>query len=187
MFLRRSWPPMSGSIRARTSTGSPSPIVKPMRAVRRRQDRRLPGFAARAAGTARPPDRPCDRQQRGGPPLVAVFLLHAGGQPGIRPEISGRDQARGARHPEGGRSVRDRAGAGRAAPRRWRLHRRATIMRCRHCSEHALRQMAGVRRRGHDPLLRAAPARSGLDQVEPAEDHRRRHRLALPRTSSNAS
>ena len=35
---------------------------------------------ARAAGTARPEHRPRDRQQRGGPPLVAVLLLHAGGQ-----------------------------------------------------------------------------------------------------------
>src|SRR6516165_4861199 len=39
--------------------------------------------------------------------------------------------------------------------------------------------MAGVRYRGHDPVLCAAPARSRLHQVEPAEDHRRRHRLAI--------
>ena len=51
----------------------------------------------------------------------------------------------------------------------------------------AVRQMAGVRRRGHDPVLRAAPARSRLDQIEPAEDHRRQYRLAFLRTSSNAS
>ena len=47
-------------------------------------------------------------------------------------------------------------------------------------SERPLRQMAGIRSRGHDPVLCAAPARSRHDQVEPAEDHRRRHRLALP-------
>src|SRR5215470_16438225 len=41
--------------------------------------------------------------------------------------------------------------------------------------------MAGVRRRGHDPVLCSAPARSGLRQIEPAEDHRGRHRLAFPR------
>src|SRR5215469_1521151 len=41
--------------------------------------------------------------------------------------------------------------------------------------------MARVRRRGHAALLRAAAARSGLCQIEPAEDHRRWHRLALPR------
>ena len=33
---------------------------------------------------------------------------------------------------------------------------------------------------GHDPVLLAAPARGRHDQVEPAEDHRRWHRLALP-------
>src|SRR5882762_3348129 len=41
--------------------------------------------------------------------------------------------------------------------------------------------MARVRRRGHHPLLHPAPARSRVHQIEPAEDHRRRHRLALPR------
>src|SRR6516165_12728191 len=41
--------------------------------------------------------------------------------------------------------------------------------------------MARVRRRRHDPVLCSAPARRGLHQVDPAEDHRRRHRLALPR------
>src|SRR5690242_10734260 len=40
--------------------------------------------------------------------------------------------------------------------------------------------MAGVRRRGYNALLRAAPARDGLYQVEPAENHRRRHGLAVP-------
>ena len=56
------------------------------------------------------------------PPLVAVFLLHAGGQPGIRAQVSGRDQARAARHPQGDRSLRHRAGARRATARRWRFH-----------------------------------------------------------------
>src|SRR6516165_11974317 len=40
--------------------------------------------------------------------------------------------------------------------------------------------MARVRRRGHDPLLCLAIARSELHQIEPAEDHYRRHRLAVP-------
>src|SRR5215469_3217544 len=39
--------------------------------------------------------------------------------------------------------------------------------------------MARIRRRRYDPVLRAASARNRHDQVEPAEDHRRRHRLAL--------
>src|SRR6516164_10855261 len=39
--------------------------------------------------------------------------------------------------------------------------------------------MAGLRRRGHDPVLRPAPLRIGSDQVEPEQDPRRTHRLAL--------
>ena len=101
------------------------------RAVRGGEDRRLPRLSARAAGSARSPYRPRDRQQRRGPPVVAVFLLHAGGQPGIRAQVSGRDQARAARHPQGDRSLRHRAGARRATDRRWRFHRRDTTMRCR--------------------------------------------------------
>ena len=48
-------------------------------------------------------------------------------------------------------------------------------------------QLARVRPRGHDAVLRAAPPRGRHDQVEPERAHRRRHRLALPRTSSSAS
>src|SRR6266850_572380 len=39
--------------------------------------------------------------------------------------------------------------------------------------------MAGIRRRGFAAVLCPAHARCGLYQVEPPEDHRRRHRLAL--------
>jgi NitT/TauT family transport system substrate-binding protein len=55
---------------------------------------------------------------------------------------------------------------------------RATTMPIRR-SARCLRQMARVRCRGYDPVLCPAAARSADDQVEPAEDHRRRHRLAL--------
>src|SRR6266496_601920 len=41
--------------------------------------------------------------------------------------------------------------------------------------------MAGVRPRGCDPVLCAAAARGGFYQGEPSENHRRQHRLALPR------
>src|SRR5215469_7864231 len=41
--------------------------------------------------------------------------------------------------------------------------------------------MARIRRRGHRPVLCTASARSGLYQIDPTEDHRRRHRLALPK------
>src|SRR5436305_13426571 len=43
----------------------------------------------------------------------------------------------------------------------------------------ALRQMAGIRRRGRNAVLGTAPARSRLDQIKPADDHRRRHPLAF--------
>src|SRR5215469_4979731 len=41
--------------------------------------------------------------------------------------------------------------------------------------------MTGIRPRGYAPLLGAAAARAGIHQIDPAEDHRRRHRLALLR------
>ena len=87
-----------------------SPIDRAKGAFRRGQDRCVPRLSARAAGTARPQDRPRDRQQLDRPPLVAVLLLHAGGQPGLRPQESGRDQARAARHPQGDRLLRQRSG-----------------------------------------------------------------------------
>src|SRR5271168_1167413 len=41
--------------------------------------------------------------------------------------------------------------------------------------------MAGIRPGGYAPLLCAAAARIGIRQIDPAEDHRRRDRLALLR------
>ena len=54
------------------------------RAVRGGQDRCLPRVPARAPGTARPSCRSRDPRHDGGSPVVAVFLLHARRQPGIR-------------------------------------------------------------------------------------------------------
>ncbi len=56
-------------------------------------------------------------------PVVAIFLLHAGRQQGIRRPLPGRDEARDPGFSEGRRSVRERARAGGAADRRWRLYR----------------------------------------------------------------
>ena len=78
------------------------------------QDRRLPRLPARAAGAARPQDRPRDPQHAPSTALVAVLLLHAARQRRVRPRASGRHQARAARHPQGRRPLRRRAGAGRA-------------------------------------------------------------------------
>ena len=47
----------------------------------------------------------------------------AGEQPRLRPQVSGRDQARAARCSEGRRSLRRRAGARRPPHRRWPVHR----------------------------------------------------------------
>ena len=54
--------------------------------------------------------------------MVAIFLLHARGESRVRSEASGRDQAGDASDLEGDGSLRERAGARRAAARRWRLH-----------------------------------------------------------------
>ena len=62
-----SWRPMSGSTRTRTSTGSRSPDGQAHGAVRRGQGRCLPRLSARAAGAARPQDRPRDPQHAPGP------------------------------------------------------------------------------------------------------------------------
>jgi NitT/TauT family transport system substrate-binding protein len=44
--------------------------------------------------------RPCDPEDRRGPALVAVFLLHDGGEPGVCRTLSGGDEARDPRRPE---------------------------------------------------------------------------------------
>ena len=137
-----------------------------------------------------PAYRPCDRQQ---PPLTArgrnIFAACWAGNRDFVRRLSGRDEARAA-----GRSSRRPICA--PATRRGCAQRlveggftsRATNMRWQTLQRAFLRQMARIRRRGHDPLLCAAPARNRASiKIEPAEDHRRRHRLALPRTSSNAS
>ena len=182
------WPPMSGSIRPRTSTGSTSAnSVKPMELFAERQGRRVSRLSSRAAGSAGAEDQPCHRQQRRGPAVVAVFLLHAGGQPRTlcgRYPIATKRVVRAILKAD--RSLRQRA-----------RRARATIVdggftpsydyALQTLDRGALRQMARIRPRGHAPLLCAATARSRDDQIEPAEDHRRRHRLALFRTRSNAS
>src|SRR6516164_10732016 len=153
-------------------------LGQPSGAFRARQDRRLSGFPAAPAGTARAGLQKCPGQHRGGPAVVAVFLLHAVRQPRLRPQSSGGDQARNARHSEGRGSVRQPTRACRAAARRSRFHpalrlRLADAQRC------SLRSMARIRSRGHDPLLHAAPLRARPHQINAAEDHRREHRLAL--------
>ena len=73
------------------------PVSESARLLDRGEDRCLARLSARTAGTAGQEDRPRDRQQRVGPPMVAVLLLHGRGAPGLRPQAPGRDQARVAR------------------------------------------------------------------------------------------
>ena len=72
-----------------------------------------------------------------------------------------------------------RAGAGRAAAGRWRVHERYDYA-LQTLTEHPLRQLARVRPRGLAAVLRAAPPRGRHDHVQPEPAHRRGHRLALP-------
>ena len=81
-------------------------------AVRRRKGRCLPRLSSRAAGAARPQDRPGDPQHRHGQALVAVFLLHRGGQQGLRPRLIRSPPSAPACHPQGRRHLRRRAGNG---------------------------------------------------------------------------
>ena len=67
------------------------------------------GVSPRRSGITRAQGRPCDIEDRRGPTLVAVFLLHDGGEPGVCRTISGGDKACDPRRPESGRSVRPRA------------------------------------------------------------------------------
>ena len=66
--------------------------------------------------------RSCHRQHCGGPAVVAILLLLARGQSGIRAEKSGCNQARAPCDPQGDGRLCDRAGACGATPCRWRFH-----------------------------------------------------------------
>ena len=66
-----------------------------------REGRCLPGLSPRAAGAAGAEYRPGHRQQRPRPAVVAIFLLHAGGQPRVRPELSDRDKSGSTGHAQG--------------------------------------------------------------------------------------
>ena len=64
-------------------------------------------------------------------PWSQYFCCVLAAQSRVHSKISGRDQARAARHCQSRRSLRKRADARCAADRRCRVHASATIMRCR--------------------------------------------------------
>ena len=77
----------------------------------------LIGFPPVPQEDPREEDRSCHRQHRPRSALGAVFLLHRCGQPGIRPQASGGDQAGSASDHEGNRLLCRRARARRALGR----------------------------------------------------------------------
>ncbi len=119
--------------RARPGQGHPldhRPKVKPIELFEQGKIDAFLGFPARATGSARPAYRSRHRQYRRGPPVVAIFLLYAGRQSGIR-----------AAHPVATKRVMrailkatdlcaaDPAGVAQRSP--MAASRRATIMRSR--------------------------------------------------------
>ena len=113
-------------------------------------------------------------------PWSQYFCCMLAGNRGIRPQTSGRDEARAARHSEGRRSLRHRPGR-----RRTHESSMAGFTPRYDYALQTLSEMPYDRWREYDPedTIRFYALRLhevGFDQVEPAEDHRRRHRLALP-------
>src|SRR5215472_1055415 len=109
--------------------------------------------------------------------MVAVFLLHAGGFSGLRSGLPECDPIGAARVSEGGGYMRHGPRGRRATPRRRRSRSASRLYRSNTGGQQL--QVEGVRSRGHDPVVRASPARNRSDQVHSETDHCRRHRLAL--------
>ena len=135
---------------------------------------------ARAAGAARPQDRSRDPQHwprtSHGRSTSAASLF---GNTGLRPRSSGRHQALPARHPQGRRLLRRRAGAGRAT-----LVDAGFTERYDYALQ-TLTELPYASWREFDPedSMRFYALRLhevGMIKSSPNADHRRRHRLALP-------
>jgi len=65
---------------------------------------------------------PPPRKQRRRSPMVTVLLLHGRSQHRVRPQVSDRDAARLASHPQGNRPLRGRATASRSNGGRQRIY-----------------------------------------------------------------
>ena len=110
----------------------PTPVAHGHGAVRRGQVDAFLALPARAAGAARPQDRPRDPQHAPSDrPWSQYFCCMLFGNRDFVRELSGRDQARAARHPQGHRHLRRRAGAGRATVWSMAGSRSATTTRSR--------------------------------------------------------
>ena len=138
------------------------------------------GFAPRAAGAARPEDRPTSSSTPSADrPWSQYFCCMVIGQPGLRPQAPGGHEAGAARDPQGRRPLRAAIPSAAPGARGRGLTPRTTTMRSRPMKEIPYNRWRDSTPRTR-PLLRAPPARGGHGQVEPAEDHRPGHRLALP-------
>ena len=119
----RSWRPMSGSTRPRTSIGSPSRL-------RSSRSSCSPKARSTPSSAFRPSRRNCAPGNIGhvivnssvDRPWSQYFCCMLAGNREYRAQKSGRDETRAARHPEGCRPLRQRAGARRATSGRWRFH-----------------------------------------------------------------
>ena len=126
------------------------------------------------------------RRHDGGSAVVAIFLLHARRQPGIRPKAPDRHQAGYARHPQGHRPLCPRAGAGCAKHCASGPHRTIRLPR------QTLSELSYYKWRDYDAedTIRFYALRlheAGLIKVEPAQDPRRTAPIGASSTSSNAS
>ncbi len=167
----------SASIRAGTSSGSYI-RRRSQEAPGRRPDRRISRLPARPAGV------PGEKDRRGssstapstghGPSISAAC---AGNREFVRKNPVATKRAM--------RAILKAAEPCAVEPERPRIARRQGYrheLRLRAPGDEGtpLRPVARVRSRGHRALLRAPYARGRDDQVEPAENYRAGHRLAIP-------
>jgi NitT/TauT family transport system substrate-binding protein len=113
-------------------------------------------------------DRPCGRQHNHRQTLVAVLLLHAGGESRVRTQAPGGNEAISPRVPEGGKRLRPRTAARGETAHGQRLYSRLRV-RAPNDQGTALRPMARLRPRGHGTLLCSSPARGRTNQIKPAK------------------
>ena len=95
-------------------------------------------------------------------PWSQYYCCMLGGNPELRPQPAGRDQARAARRPQSGGSLRHRPGERGAADRRSRVHPQLRL-RAADLEREFPTTSGGSTTRGCDALLRASAARYGID------------------------
>ena len=159
---------MSGSIRRATSTGSSNPESSPRSCSRAAKSMLSSAFrrSRRNCGASKVGhvivNSTVDR------PWSQYFCCMLSGNSDFVRRVSGCYQACAARHPQGGGFVHRRAGPGRRALGRGRVHRQLRYALAG-TYRGAIPEMAGLRFHGHRPFLFAAASRGRYDQVHSAE------------------